>query len=453
VLTLEPLKQRLAEQQVEAGGLERLLIADSAIENFAEQASAGRSEPTAIADAVYAALRARAKSLAFVPWSLGELRPTPVLTAAQTLPKLKAGARAELYPLELTALAVAALRSQDVPARVAELIDVKGRSAPLDPSGYLGYFAVALPVEKGVRLYDVYGGQSVEGAPHKLLSDTEAVGAALALRALHENTYLADPQKALGTSSHALRLAGSLPSVRTVRGVVVLTEKMVEQGLAELQAARELRGDAPRLHNLASVMLMTGELDKAQSVLSGALEKAPDFAGARATLAGLLMLQGQSEQAYAELQKAERLAPQLTLVQWGLADYELRSSDREQALERARRAYARAPSFDAKLRLAALLRQAAKYEEMRTLAAELLAQAPAYRREDVRGLLNSLLGPSALDADQPSADTARDDLSNLGGADLKLQAPAPAELGLGQKSPKLRLSEPGADLKLRLGGK
>jgi len=454
-LSLDALKQRLVEQQVVAGDLAGLLIADKAVAKFAEQSAAGKTDPVAAADAIHAALRKRASSLAFVPWSLGELRNTPILTAAQTLPKLKDGARAELYPLELTALAVAALRSLDVPARVAELVDVPGRRSPLDPSGYLGYFVVAVTPEGAAapKLYDVYGGQKLAGATHVLLSDEAAVGAALATRALHENVYLADPKRALESSSHALRLAASLPSVRTVRGVVVLTEKMVEQGLQEFQAARELRGDAPRLQNLASVMLATGDVEKAQSVVAGALEKAPDYASAHATLGLLLMMSNERDAGFAELQKAERLAPQLTLVQWAMAEYYMREGDREQALLRARRAFALRPSFDARLRLALLLRQAAQYDEMRTLAADLVNSAPAYRRGEVRALATSLLGASAFDEGEPTrTDTLADDLSGLGASDLNLAAPGDPDLRQGQKAPKLRLRDPSGHLKLHLGG-
>ena len=86
---------------------------------------------------------------------------------------------------------------------------------------------------------------------------------------------------------------------------------------------------------------------------------------------------------------------------------------------RARRAYTLRPSFDAKLRLAALLRAASQHEEMRTLAAELLESAPAYRRDEVRAILSSLLGAGALASDQPtSVDMAADDLSDLAGKDL-----------------------------------
>jgi tetratricopeptide (TPR) repeat protein len=468
-LDADELKVALAAQQVDAGPLLRLLLADAALRRFAEQAAAGKDAPRARADALFAALRARAKAAAFVPWSLSEPRATPVQTASQTLAALKDGARAELYPLELSALMVAALRALEVPALVAELPDPRGARAPLDASGYLGYFVVAVPGEAGAgapqfQFYDVYGGKQLgPEAQATPLSDAAALGAALALRAAHENSQLSDPRAALASSSHALQLAPSLPSVRTVRGVVVLTERMVEQGLQEFQAARELRGDAARLHNLASVMLVTQELDKAQSVLSAALEKAPDFAAAHVTLATLLLLRGEAEQAHGELLKAEQLAPSLPAVHWGFAELALRRGDGEEALARARRALTPRPSFDARLRYAALLRQAGKYEEMRQTAEQLLAQAPAYRKDEVRQVLGAVLGPTALEPAAPAqADLRADDLADLGGPKLELEPPeegarggaglgGPA--GAGSGAGKLRLRDPSQGLQLDLGGK
>lgn len=463
-LDASALKAALAQQQVDAGGLEKLLVADAAVERFAEQAAAGKSSPSARADAVFAALRARAKAAAFAPWSLSEPRATPVMTASRTLAALKDGARAELYPLELAALMAAALRALDVPALVAELPDPKGARAPLDPSGYLGYFVVAVPSGAGegaaaFHFYDVYGGKQLGAQVHATpLSDPAAVGAALALRAVYENSQLADPRAALASSSHALRLAPSLPTVRTVRGVVVLTEKMVEQGLSEFQAARELRGDAARLHNLANVMLVAQEVEKAQSVLSAALEKAPDFAAAHVTLATLLMLRGETDQAHAELLKAEQLAPSLPAVHWALAELALRRGENEEALARARRALTPRPSFDARLRYAALLRQAGKYEDMRHIAEQLLAQTPAYRKDEMRQLLGAVLGPTALEPAQPAqADLGADDLADLGGPKLELEAPKEGAGLTGAAgasgSGKLRLRDPSQGLRLDLGAK
>jgi tetratricopeptide (TPR) repeat protein/DNA-directed RNA polymerase subunit RPC12/RpoP len=466
-LGLDALKEGFTRDRVDAAGLEQLLIADDAVESFAEKASAGKDGLKPRAEAVYQALRARARAGAFVPWSLGEPRGSDALTAAQALKKIsKDGTRTQLYPLEAAALGVAAMRAVDVPAMVAELVDVAGRKAPLDPSGYLGYFVVAVyPETLGVGvplLFDVYGGLNLAaGAQANVIADTSAVGAALALRALYENTYLADPKRALASTSNALQLAGRLPSVRTVRGVVVLTERMIEQGLQEFQAARELRADAPRMHNVASVMLVTGDVEKAQSVLSAALEKAPDFASAHATLGTIMMMRGETEEGSVELKKAEQLAPDLSLVQWGLADLALRQGEREDAIARARRALEARPSFDARLRYAALLRQASKYEEMRALAAQLLAQVPSYRKEEVRGVLLQVLGPTALEPDQPTTvDPSADDLSDLGGPNLQLESPqdkgagtAAGRLNSPSDAPRLQLRDPTQKLQLDLSGK
>jgi tetratricopeptide (TPR) repeat protein len=468
VLSLEALNAALAHEQVSAGGLERILFADDAIEKFASKAADGKDRPQDKAQALLAAIRARANAGAFVRWSLGEPRATAVMTAADTMRTLtKDGGRAALYPLEVAALMVAGLRSLELPAMLAELTELRGRKSPLDPSGYIGYFVVALfPEQVNVGapvLYDPYAGQALPpDAQAKVLTDTAAVGAALSLRALHENTYLSDPKRALESTSHALRLAGTLPSVRTVRGVVVLTEKMIEQGLQEFQAARELRPDAPRLHNLASVMLVTGEVEKAQSVLSAALEKAPEFAGAHATLGTLHLMQGQLEQAEVELETAERIAPDLSLVQWARADLLMRQGQRDEALARARKAYEARPSFDGALRFAALLRQGGKFEEMRTMASQLVERTPSYRKDEIRTVIAAVLGPTALSIEQPTeVDPTAKDLSDLGEADLKLDLAQPPASGAGAADGlrpgagggRLRLGQPDRKLHLDLGTK
>lgn len=407
----------LGSLNVDAGELLPLLIADPAVQRFAETATASAATPFEKAQAITAALRLRASKLSFVPWSLGEPRTTVIGTARQTLSVLaKDNARAELYPLELSSLAVAALRAVDVPALVAELISVdKDERAPLDPSGYLGYFVVAVyPGEPGVgapQLFDPYGGRALgslgqQAGKYAVLSDTRAIGAALALRALHEVSYLADPRRALGSSSYAIQLAGSLPSVRTVRGMVVLAGHQLEQGLQEFAAARQLRGDAPRLHNMASAELLTGELEPAVRDVQAALALAPDFAAAHATLGSLASMRGEAEEARTELALAEKLAPDLTLVQWALAELRLRDGDRDGALVLARRALDKRPSFDARVRMGVLLRQAARFDELRAQAQQVLAMSPPYRQSEVRELIGKVLGPAALDADarDPEAD-------------------------------------------------
>ncbi len=428
-LSTSALQAALAARHVDPGELEQLLASDPSIERFARAAAGSQATPIAKAEALTRAIRARASALAFVPWSLAEPRSTPIGVARQVLATVaKDKARAELYPLEVVALEVAALRSLDVPALVAEVASVEGERAPLDPSGYLGYFAVAVyPDEPGrgaPRLFDPYGGRTLgANVKHTVLEDPQALGAALAVRALHEVSYLADPKRALESSSHGLALAAALPSVRTVRGMVVLAGGMVEQGLQEFAAARQLRADPPRLHNVATAELMTGDLERATHELEDALARAPDFASVHATLGTVALMRGEPEQARAQLDEAERLAPDLSLVQWARAELLLRSGEEERGLAVARHALHARPSFDGRLRMGVLLRQAGRYDDLRKESEALLAMAPPYRKSEVRELLQRALGPAALDGE--AAEGAAGE-GEAGGPKLELGSGSPA---------------------------
>jgi tetratricopeptide (TPR) repeat protein len=445
--SLAPLSQAelvaaVDKAQAKPGSALQLLAGDPAIVAFAKQHAGAAGGPYDRADRLLRAIRERASALAFVPWSLSEPRSTPLVNAAQVLPLLqKDKGRAELYPLEVSALMVSALRSLDVPAMVAELISVEGERAPLDPSGYFGYFVVAVYAgEAGLgapRLFDPYGGRALSaGAKSTVIGDAQAVGAALGIRALHEATYLGDPRLALETSSSAIQLAGRLPSVRTARAMSVISARQIEQGLSELQAARQLRADAPRLHNLGAVELLTGDVEQATKDLSAAVERSPDFAAVHATLGSLALMRGETEQANAELTTAEKLAPDLSMVQWAQAEQYFRSGERDQALAVARRALAARPSFDARLRLGVLLRQAARFDELRALTEEVLKLTPAYRQSEVREMVSNAFGPAALDPD------AKDVLDEP--ADLA----APPASAPTLEEPKFRLR--GNDQKLKL---
>lgn len=449
-LSADELAQVTKREQVNAGAIAALLAETDAIESFAKRAAAGADDPFAQALAVTKALRARADAQAFVPWSLAEPRPTAIMTADATLKALeKDGARRELYPLEVAALEVAALRSLGVTAMLGELSDLAQERAPLDPSGYFGYFVVSVSADEATvskgRLYDPYGGRTLKpDVKVNLIDDSMAVGAALAVRGVHEVAYGGDPRAALESSSNALRLAARLPSVRTARGIIVLSAKMLEQGLQELSAAAQMRSDPARLHNLASARMLSGDPEAGLRDLNTALEKAPEFAGARATLGAMQMMQGDLDAGLSELTRAEALAPDLSLIQWGFAEYYMRKGDRDSALSRGKRALSARPSFDGRLRFAVLLRQAGKYEDMRVQAHAMLDGAPAYRKQEVRELIGTVLGPTALDPVEP--DATAEDLSDLGGPDLDLKLGAGSKLLGDPSGPDLSVgAQPGAD--------
>jgi tetratricopeptide (TPR) repeat protein len=468
---LEPddLRAALLADKVETAGLEQLFATDAAMESQAEKAVGSAEGPLAQADAVQKLLRSRASAQAFLPWSLGEPRGTPVMMAKDTFSAVqKDKARAQLYPLELAVLEASLLRALDVPAMVAELAELPEERAPLDGSGYLGYYVVAVydgdPGQGTPRFYDPYGGRTLPvAAKAQVLTDKQVVAGLLGIRALHEMAFQADPKAALETSTQALTLGASLPEVRSARGVIVLSNGMVEQGLEELRAARQLRPDAPRMHNLASALLLTGAVDVAERELTAALAKAPDFAAAHATLGALQQVKGDPEAARAELARAEQLAPDLSMVHWAIAEARLREGDREGALEHAERAAGSQPSFDSRLRYAVILREAGKYDEMRKLAHDIVAMSPAYKKAEITELVKRVLGPTALDEvdgeGEPAAPAERPNVAQL--PDLNLELEKPSLLGeagkgapqLGQKGaegdPLILLGDPS---KLRLRG-
>ncbi|HKP64921.1 MAG TPA: hypothetical protein VJV78_49650, partial [Polyangiales bacterium] len=184
-----------------------LLHADDAIKAFAEKATSGKSSDDDKAKAIVQAIQARAKAQAFVQWSLNEPRETAALTAAQTWQALaKDGARQKLYPLEVAALGVAALRSADVKAQLVEVRSWSGERAPLDASGRIGYYAIGLAqptsneaLPPTFHVFDVYGGrgQPPAAADVAAVSDEQALGALLALRGLQRLIHASDPTGAL----------------------------------------------------------------------------------------------------------------------------------------------------------------------------------------------------------------------------------------------------------------
>ncbi|MEM9192350.1 MAG: hypothetical protein AAGF12_24460, partial [Myxococcota bacterium] len=132
-----------------------LFAADEAIEDFASAAVEGQGSSTEKAEAVVEAIRARASKRAFRRWSLSSPRDTPVRDARRTMERLSEdGGRAKLYPLEVAAVAAAALRSEGVEAMLTEIYAFPEDQSPPDPSGHLGYYGIA-----------VYPGEVGEGEP------------------------------------------------------------------------------------------------------------------------------------------------------------------------------------------------------------------------------------------------------------------------------------------------
>lgn len=422
----------LRRLHADAGELASLLEANDAIEGFATRAASDRDETMEIAEGVQEALRTKANERHFVRWSLGVPRDTAPGTAAEAYEDMReAGGAARLYPIEVAAIAVSALRSRGVPAMVAEIHRFPGDGSPPDPSGQMGYYGVAVyedePGEGTPRIFDPWGGHESEPEEDdfRVLDDVEAVGAAVNLRALHLLVRENDPERALETSSEAIRLLPRSPAVRAVRGAILLVAGNPNEALAELEAAQQIRADGPRRNLIAGLHMAREDLDAAQREASAALEEFPDYAHAHATLAAIHMAQSEPDLARAELDAAEHADPDLYILPALRASFYAAQGDLERAVTEIQRAVEVNPDFNTRLAAAQIYRQAGRYDDMRREAAAVLELVPEARRDQLRELLSRRLGASAFEEEEEITDEelAAIEAEGEGSGELTLRAP------------------------------
>lgn len=397
------LASELVSRGLPAEGLERSLVAAPEVAAWAKKTAGSAQGALARAQALVKAIRERAAADAFVPWSLADVRPGDgPLSPSETLAIIqKDGARKPLYPFEVAALAVAALRSLDEQAVLVEAFAFPAETKPLDASGRFGYYALGVRASEGAALQvlDPFGGRSSEPAPadRSELSDREALGAALALVTAHG--LASDPTGALKAADAAVALSPSSPTTRSARAIALLANAGSTEAERDLTAAAQLRNDGPRRHNLAVLHLAMGDFESAQRELVAALEKQPDFASAHVTLAGLLLGAGDKDGAHKELTEAERLDPQLGALPLVWAQYYQVIGDNAQAIASAQRGVERQPEDpQPRMLLAQLYAAAGRKDEMRAEAARVVALVPPEQRDRVRTVLEQMLGPDALQA-------------------------------------------------------
>jgi len=430
----EDLALFLEREGVAPGGMEEILQGGRTVEKLARTAAAGKSTPEQKAQAVVEAIRARARARAFIDWSRIDPRDKPPLTPERVAEMLEEdGAAYRLYPLEVAALAVAALRSVGVQAMLAEGFAFEGDRSPPDPSGRLGYFIPVLsevPREKAVLL-DPYSGRSgrLTSAEYEALTDLQAVGLALNLRAIHRLHRDQDLQGAMADSDKALRLAPRSPPVRGVRALVLLGSSSGAQAQSELEAASQIRPDASQRNNLAGLLLAMGDLDGAAQQVSLALEQYPDYPSARVTLASVHMARMEQDQAKAELETAERLDPDMPIIHMVWAQYHASRQQWDEAISRARQGVENRPNdAQARLVLGRIYREAGRYPEMRGQARAALELVPEPRAEEMKKLIHGLLGPTALD---DLDEQEPEEQEQTGSLELQLPEPGKLELGTG----------------------
>jgi predicted Zn-dependent protease len=439
----------LRAESVGASRLAELLVASDDLAAFARAATSDHDGPQDRAAAMQEAMRERASESRFVRWSMGIPRETPPAPAGVAFEWLgEEDARARLYPLEAAAIAVAGLRSADVEAMVVEIYKFPGDESPPDPAGHFGYYGVAVydgEVGEGdPTIYDPWGGHDVapEEDDYRVMTDVEAVGAALSIQAIQLMVRESDPERALSISGDAISACPSSPAVRSVRGAILLTAGNPTEALAELEAAEQLRSDGPRHNMLAGIYLAQGENEDALREVNAALEEFPDYAAAHATLAALHMADASPDEALTEMRTAERLDPELHVLPGLWASYYASTGDLDRAVEYAARSVEVNPDMQSRLMAARIYRMAARYDDMRREARAVMDATPEDRRERMEAMILEVLGPTALeDLDEEISDEELE-ASGDGSLELSLDSDLLGEDGDEDLALDLRLDGP-----------
>lgn len=431
-LSVSTLRGYLRERDAD-GEHAHLFEVNDAVEELAGHMTTGGSA-FAKAESLVEHVQARAGERAFVPWAMDTPRDTDVQNAGWAAERLAETDEAQLYPLEVAAAVVAALRDEDVDAMVAEIWKFPGDRVPPDPSGFLGYFGVAVwegDVGEGdPRVFDPYGGHETEPDEdsYRVLNDAQAAAAAMGTSAAFQLVHENDAVRGLDRSRRALRVDGRAPYLRTIQGKILVAGAGVQQGIEELQSAAQIRGDGPRRNNLAGVFVVMNDVDQAAREAAAAIEEFPDFAGAHATLAAIHLAQGENDLAHQELMTAERLESRLLMLPMLWANYFYQAGDQDQAFRKAREAVERNPNnWETRFQAARLFRMVGRYEEMRRQAHAILELVQADQTEVVRQRILELLGPTALEpvdedllAEYDDEDVELDDFG--GDGDLTLES-------------------------------
>lgn len=384
--------------------LAEVMQGGEAVEALAAHATG--SSPSAKLEALSAHIEERRDADAYGLLSLDMPREMSPHDAEWAAAALASDEETDLYPLEVAMAAVAALREADVPAMVAEIWFLEDTRRPPDPSGQMGYFGVALVDESGDATFtDVYAGEHVDEDSARVLTDVQATAAYLSLRGLQRLVHENDSVRAMGDVQRALRLDDRSPYIRTARGTILTQSGGIEEGVRELEAAANLRRDAPRSNNLGGLFIALERYDDADQAITSALEEQPDFAFAHANLAVIHMSRGESSDALRQLEQAERLDPTLHVLPLLMAQYYLSAHDSGAAERWVRRAIERQPrSVQTHLAAAQIYGSLGEPDKMRREVQATLELVPAERRDLFRQEIRARLGASALEEPEDLGD-------------------------------------------------
>ncbi len=342
------------------------------IEDFAEDAAAGKSGLAAM-QALFDTISKLRTQGRWKPHRQREPRIENPLSAEDLLARLNKpdGTPLEALSYELSCLLLAAARSLDIDAKMAEIYRFKSEKKPADPGGKLGRYGVVVGEGSGEQtppLFDLYGGRSQKAAEADaiVLSDVEAVAPYYGVSALSSLTRR-DPAEALKLNSIAVKLAPTSPYFRIGRGLIFAASEAPGEALAEFEKAVKQRADAVTRTNLAELHLLADPTGRrAEGEIQAALAEMPDYARAHAILAMIHTMRRELEQAEQELAIAERLDPDSPVIAMFWAQLLAARAQFEDAINKAKDAVRLSgESLTSLMGLAGIYRATARFDEMR----------------------------------------------------------------------------------------
>jgi hypothetical protein len=311
-------------------------------------------------------------------WRLLRLPEQSPRTAAELLSALLGGSVGEVHSYEAAVLTLAAARAAGLNVLLAEVRRQGGRSA--DPSGFVGAYAVAVyegparAAQKPQGFVQSFGGGAVEDAAP--LDDLAAVAGFYVLRSLAHSGGDGDTAAAYRDADLALKLWPDSPLALAARGQALLAGGGARDALVDLRRAANLRGDAPRLHNLASALLGAREPEQAEASLRSAVAQDPGFAPAHLALSVLAAARHDEPGARAELDAAERADQQVPGLRLVRAQLSALKGDLSAAEKEIRAEMAADPGDErATLMLYGILKAQSRDADAQTLREELIARS------------------------------------------------------------------------------
>ncbi|MCD6496701.1 MAG: tetratricopeptide repeat protein [Deltaproteobacteria bacterium] len=242
--------------------------------------------------------------------------PGSLLTAKQVLAAGKGDDEASAQSYAMAAFVLAAARSLGLRATMIEIYAEPGHKGPLDDTGRLGRFGVALFAQsfsqkKPDAVIDPLLPKLDQPTQYALLDDLSALGAYLNLKAQQTLMTNQDPTTTAMLARAAAHLAPTSPSVQCGRSTMLLAVGGLQPGLSAAHKALGLHDDPPRHMCLAQAYLATGRPDQALTELRTATTNDPNYAIAWVEQARIMMSTGQAAKIQELLDRADQAHPGL----------------------------------------------------------------------------------------------------------------------------------------------